>query len=282
MGLRSVDRGANFTAFLNCADEQNPANITYTQFVGGFANDMQAPSGRIHTLTPAAATAQWGRFHIDEPLAQEYYGRFSMFLRARQLSGTPGNVTFQLDVSRFGGGYAEIYQSETFTFSSLNDFQVFDCGGFVFPRYPSIHQVGDFYITIRGIGDAAAIVHLYDLALIPTDEWALDCRDTIIQLHVGMAGFNYSHLLTVDSVTAPKRPLYLIMSPTLDPVGRTIMSWQGITVEKPILLEGTRQRLHLIAFRKPSTTTDWQSEPWSAYSVTLTHVQQYLSMRGGR
>jgi hypothetical protein len=115
MGSRSVSRGANFTAFINIADEQNPANITVAAAGGSaFGNTAWSPTGRELLYTSGGATAftTRGIVTISSPLTQEYYGKYRLYVRVNGFRGAQG-VTLRAVIESSSGGQSITTESQT-------------------------------------------------------------------------------------------------------------------------------------------------------------------------
>src|SRR3990167_10429902 len=80
-GARKVNRGSAFTAYLNVADEQNPAGVTVA-VVGAdtsFIDDVEeAATGRCGQWNPGVAALMDNRFSItlSNAIASDFHGRF--------------------------------------------------------------------------------------------------------------------------------------------------------------------------------------------------------------
>lgn len=283
MGLRSVDRGALFTAFLNASDEQNPVGVTVTAGSDtSFIDAIGAPSGRLAQWSPAG-TGSWVTiltFSLATTIATQYYGTFRVFLRARQSGGTAGQMTLRLRTSSGSGGVS--ITSETKTFANTNDFQILDFGQLTIPlsAYLKATELGDT-LTIAVQGNTSSTTpdcNMYDLVLIPVDEWAADLTDGENSASSALASGYY---LDVDSVSFPKRQLRNAVKATGTDYTKAI--WQQVANGPAILQANARQRLWLLSMRTASAgSTDWRSEPDVVHRVQMWSAERYRWARGAR
>lgn len=283
MGLRSYDRGALFTAFLNASDEQNPVGVTVTAGSDtSFIDAIGAPSGRLAQWSPAG-TGSWVTiltFSLATTIATQYYGTFRVFLRARQSGGTAGQMTLRLRTSSGSGGVS--ITSETKTFANTNDFQILDFGQLTIPlsAYLKATELGDT-LTIAVQGNTSSTTpdcNMYDLVLIPVDEWAADLTDGENSAASALASGYY---LDVDSVSFPKRQLRNAVKATGTDYTKAI--WQQVANGPAILQANARQRLWLLSMRTASAgSTDWRSEPDVVHRVQIWSAERYRWARGAR
>lgn len=283
MGLRSYDRGALFTAFLNAADEQNPVGVTVTAGSDtSFVDAIGAPSGRLAQWSPAG-TGSWVTiltYSLATTIATQYYGTFRVFLRARQSGGTAGQMTLRLRTSSGSGGVS--ITSETKTFANTNDFQILDFGQLTIPlsAYLKATELGDT-LTIAVQGNTSSTTpdcNMYDLVLMPVDEWAADLTDGE---NSAASALSNGYYLDVDSVSFPKRQLRNAVKATGTSYTKAI--WQQVANGPAILQANARQRLWLLSMRTASAgSTDWRSEPDVVHRVQMWSAERYRWARGSR
>jgi hypothetical protein len=282
VGLRSMSRGTNFSAYLNWADEQNPAGVTVTTSpIGGIGNAIESPTGRCVSITPPAAPATQITMQLDSSLAPEYFGTYHGFLRAQQLAGVSGDITFQLR-GEISGVNQNVFLSFDGSFQNTNTWQIFDLGRVSIPSIVggAVANVTNFRLIVSGTG--AIAVRFYDLILIPVDEWAADCLDTINSSfsRIGNRGLTDSKYLDIDAITDTKRPAYLVKLNSSDEFTAIYL---GITGGPTVLQANSRQRLWFFWTRFPSLgSSEERAEPRVAYSIQVSRNQRYLSMRGNR
>jgi len=129
VGLRSIDRGADFTAYLNCADEQNPVGIECSLGASTtFINYLDAAPGRAVHYAPTGyqAMAMRVRFGLANTLARQFHGSYRAFLRCRQTVGASGDIRVRLYIGTPWGSddyWSQIRSiPETLGFNKLIDF----------------------------------------------------------------------------------------------------------------------------------------------------------------
>jgi len=283
VGLRSMSRGANFNAYINFSDEQNPANITVAAAgPGAFATSLDGLSstGRIIAVTNPGAGVTAATIQIDYPLTLEYHGKFHVFVRARQTSGSAGDVEIQL-VIRESGIIANSWETDRVPFTTTTEMLDF---GVITLNTAGCDSSDDIRIRVVFYGDGAADVNLYDIVFIPVDEWAADCVDWARSLGNDGSSINSrqdapSHTyLDIDGISCIKTPGAMLRFVAND---RKVIRYQYIANSSPVVQENARQRLWFVS-AVGTLTVIWQWATVPAYIVNVNRNQQYLSMRGAR
>ena len=285
MGLRSLDRGSGFAAYLNAADEaddgQNPAFILVNVHgVGAFADTPRAPSG--HYVSIPAALASWNlqiEWAINAANSWQYYGKYRVFVRGWQTTGASGDILIRLRIG-MGTTGGELPATVAKPFLTTTDFEVLDLGNILIP--PSSMMSGSDRVTInlrlQAYGNAASNCSIYDLILIPVDEWAGDFLDTSksTSTAVGSRG-DAEHYLDVDSITFPKE---MIKSLVRDSTDQVRGAYQPIVASKAILQANAAQRLWFFAIEQ-TANADF-ANPAIANTIQVFSNDRYLSARGAR
>jgi hypothetical protein len=286
-GLRSTSRGSNFRSFINIADEQNQTGITAIVTGGDslYLSSVLAPSGRNGRYVPGAArsAAQQFRITLDSTIAAHYRGIFHAFVRVDLLAGTANDVGVQLKYVPLGVTTLEEDLSNRVLIPavvSAGTFQLLDLGEVTLPPVLSVSP-DDTLDEIR-IGifldntDATTNLYLYDLILIPVDEWAGDFRHKATastQLDIQSDNF-----LDVDSIRYSRRS---IRAQIRDGASENvILRYQSIVNGSARLRDNNQQRLWFL-FDKPGSSTE-VSSPTFGGTVQLFRNQRYLSLRGDR
>lgn len=282
VGLRSVSRGANFTAFINFSDEQNPVNITVNDpGPGVFTTELsaQCATGRMIAVTNPGANVAGASITIDYPLTLEYHGKFHAFIRAFQSSGAVGDVEVQLIARSSTTIAAAMQQSNWIPFTRT--LEMLDFGVFTL-NTAGCEDSAELFFQVRFDGDGTADVNVYDLILIPVDEWAADCVD--FAKSIGSTGSTIRErqgadhtYLDINGISCVKTPGAILRFVAND---RKLIRYQYIANGSPVVQENARQRLWFVS-------AYWNVEAWShyitpAYIVNVSRNQQYLSMRGAR
>jgi hypothetical protein len=283
LGLRSTSRGADFTPFINLADEQNPTGITVTAGAGtAFATDMNAPSGRTLQYTTGAADPLAVRASVafNTALSSQFYGVYHVFLRLDRVGSTTGDIIVQMNYELSSGGQSIVLGSHILPHSQT--WVLLDYGRLTIPGPPmSVADAMQGFIlrVLASSANAGRVVTFYDVILIPVDEWGGEYRDPKQVSATQIVGDQY---LDVDGIYLPKRGARaLVRNVTADTV---TASYVPIQPSSPMLWSNTEQRLYTLSAlaTTPVTDTVWQSKPWIAQSVTIDRITRYLSMRGDR
>jgi hypothetical protein len=284
-GLRSLTRNnvdcSDFTAYFNAADEQNPAHLTVAVAgQGAFANDVQTPTGRKVTVTNSvAAWTTQTSFTIPPAFGNQYFGAFRVFIRGHQTSGVAGDVALRLE---YGLSGAVVYTKEA-EFKSTSNWAVLDFGKVTFPTGPVLaSEASGLYINIQSYGDASVDFDIYDLILIPIDEWAIHALAPIIGSQIGDRGdSSYGNYLDIDSITSPKHSLRTIIKQGVD--DSASLAYMPFGNKSAILQNGILQRLWFLqAYDYSQNTGDPLAKHEVVNSIRLSRNQRYLSMRGDR
>jgi len=179
VGRRDLARGASFTSRLNISDEQIPANITVGKdaTAGAWVTDSLAPSHRCleHTFAFANIWYNMATILFDSAIANQFYGKYGLFLRHAQTSGSKGDTLLRVYLAE--GSSAKIGDVETsFTETALvsaSDLPIINFGTMQIPTYQSPDSAtSTFQLVVQGkSANVANKIRLYELALIPVDEW---------------------------------------------------------------------------------------------------------------
>jgi hypothetical protein len=282
VGLRSVSRGSNFTAYINFADEQNPTGITVAILAtGSFQTDMDAPSGRLVRVT-APGALPFIDVSLDSTIADEYEGTYHVFVRGTQVTGAAGDVLFRLR------GYINVasskyfYEKQNVAFTTMNNFQILDFGRMTIPGRLTGKIVDQIVLQFTVAG--AVTFDFYDLILLPVDEWAIDTVDlaNVTGTRIGRRGVLAERsYLDIDPITYSKKWSSLVRREADDLV---LESWLRIAVTPPVWQANAQQRAWFLSTRYPSSASlaEQRSEYHVSHTVQAQKVQRYLSMRGER
>ena len=279
MGLRSMERGSNFTAYINCADEQNPSGITVSVGTNcSFTSSEfgRSPSGRAVLYNPSGAESMATRVTItlDSAIIGDYYGEFRAFVRTT-LDGSSTDFTLRLQVKNTAGGAAFTEESAVIEDDSIMDLGLVQIPGFEVSGSDIPNQSTIEIQASAATGSSNLYIH--DLILIPVDEWTADLED--------LANNNDSTLeqgryLDFDPITIPHTNRSLVRVASNEQISaRWITRINGA----PILQVADKQRIWFLNMIKTSTASDAVESPIEmAFSVRLRDAQRYLGMRGSQ
>ncbi|HXF62307.1 MAG TPA: hypothetical protein VNK95_11865 [Caldilineaceae bacterium] len=279
VGLRSVARGETFHAYLNASDKQMPFGITVTaSSPGSFQDSSFAPTGRRLTIT-SSATNTWQdvcSWQIATSIARDYYGSYRAFVRVHRTNGDADDVRLRLRLV-FGSGGGATFSRDAFVLS-MTDGELVELGRIDIPNTGVAgltENLGDeLRLVLQAYHTASSITtRVYDLILIPVDEWAVDA--TIPALNTTDASeVDGESYLDIDSVSSPKEPL-VAYNRTL--AGLIKVRYQAIAGGPAMLQAGARQRLWFLA---ALYNGQWASYPEMVGAVQIEAVQRYLGLRG--
>ena len=276
-GLRSMSRGENFTAYINLCNEQNPDGLTVTA-VGSttFVVDADAPTGVSAHYNPVGVEAMGDEIDIvfSDALAPHFYGQFRAYLRGDRNGGAAGDFSAQLEIA-FGTPYLTDVVTSNHTAA---DYAVLDMGKIDLGPTGSLAAGDDTFsssITVRLANSNAAPgdFFLYDLILIPVDEWAAGCSYTDPVRYLERTRY-----LDIDAVGHPKNTHRCFIRNVSGDAIRT--NWIANAPGPPMLQANARQRLWF--FHQFLDTGYWHADIEIADTIKIYANQQYLTMRGTR
>lgn len=287
VGSRSIVRGASFRAYLNLSNVQNTPGIVVTVGTStSFVADITSPGGIRATYNPGGVESMATRVTIslDPGLMTDFYGTYHAFLRGRRTAGAVTDITVRLQVVTGSGGI--VFTSKSRQLQSTTAFEVLDFGQITIPASGLFKQseMGD--ITQIHIQASAASgtpdLYLYDLVLVPTDEWAGDFVDYANESEsdIGRSG-NIPKFLDIDSVTDPSNPIRSIVK-TADGSEFITAQYTPIANGPAILQTGSDQRLWFFAMQTSAigTSYQWLAPPEIVHSVQVLKQSRYYSLRG--
>ena len=286
VATRSVDRGENFTAFLNLADEQNPSGVTVTVGTNtSFTNLATAVCGRLAFYNPAGVEAMATRVTItlNSTLTSHFNGTFRVFARMFQNGGSAGDFKTRLKVSINSTNW-NIYQSDskptTITaLTTANQYELIDYGSVTLPPNLGGLKSGESYSSyifeLQASNDNATPPDLYlmDLVLLPTDEFSAEMIGDIESGGTDTFLF-YNRQLELDSATRPKETLSALLSDSSS--GNLLTRYEAIATQPFGLQRAKQQRVYFLSDNSLQGYT-WVS---SAFSILLNRLNRYASMRG--
>ena len=206
LGLRSLDRGEDFIAFLPTYNNQLPVDFTYT-IISAVASQQasnNAPSGYYTLWNPAgAATEDVAYWIILDPTARTYSGTYRLFMRGREV-GASRNIRNQIRVST--GNVANVVYSSPWKYNVANNDEVVDFGVITIPdthNFPTYSNT--IYIIIYGDATAnTSDYYYYDLILMPVDELSAEIKIPAGADPLEQKVFYNDKQLVVDSISEPK------------------------------------------------------------------------------
>lgn len=283
-GLRSVDRGENFSAYINISDTQAPFGITLSKgSEAGVAwqDDKTAPTGRSLSANYSSSgdLNDWNDLAVitlSTTIARDFFGYFRALLRVNFNHATAQSWNLRLQL-RMGSGGAK-YTTKSIYPTTLAPFEVLDFEQLAISSRQVSSMVGNLsdqlQIAVQGYATATSRqLVLYDLILIPTDEWALDAivPETVTAGTPQIATYNY---LDIDSIGNPKVGISVA---NRNSAGLIVSQYQAINNGPAILQKNATQRLW---FLKMTYEAYWKANPEILGSVQIWKQQQYAGFRG--
>jgi hypothetical protein len=292
-GSRSLSRGADFVGYMNFSDTGNPDFITFTDTGSwAFQYDDKAPTGTsMNWGAVTVATHNVGELTISDGYTNQYYGVYRAFIRA-STDASAGDIGI-----RFYMAFGYSRGSAVYTDWAYNQFsditELFDLGRLVIPPTSMVQSSEDTEIgfVIQVVNGAAGTqdVTLYDLILIPVDEWAGDfiaSPDTFSSDYLSgnrsatpTAWGGFGNYLYIDSITYPKTNLRAIR------LVRSTDNFDGIVetiANRPAVLNNNaNQRIWFLATQH-NLASKKIADIEICHSIELASQARYLSMRGDR
>jgi hypothetical protein len=283
-GLRSISRGSNYNAFINISDTQLPFGVSISKgSEAGVAwqTDKEAPAGRslIASYSSAGDLNDWNDLAVvtfSTSVAREYYGYFRAFLRVfyNNALGSAWNLRLQL---RVGSGGAKFTTDAVYPLT-LCQYEVLDFKQLTIGSRRTSSMNGSLsdqlQIAIQGYCTSTSKpLTLYDLILIPTDEWALDAivPEIVTVASPQVATHNF---LDIDSIGNPKVAIHVT---NRNSNGLIVSQFQAINNGPVILQKSVTQRFW---FLNMTYENFWKGNPEILGSVQVDKQQQYLGFRG--
>lgn len=287
-GLRSYDRGNSFQSYVNLSDTQSPNDVVISVGTNStFTSDITAPTTRMVQYNPGGVEAMATRaaISIGNYVARDFYGTFHAFLRVQRTAGASTDFDVRLQITSGSGGVAKTTDSKQV--QTTTAFEVLDFGQIRIPAAGnlSLSELGDT-TTINVQASAASgtpNLNLYDLILIPTDEWSIDTVDKANESDSDIGRSNdIQKYLDIDSITVPK---YSIRANVKEVITDRVTSiYDAITPQEAILQANAQQRLWFFVMQTSATGTSysWIAPQEIVHSIQVYKNERYLALRGNR
>lgn len=270
IGSRTKQRGTDFTSCLNFSTVQNPPFANVTVFGGAtFTTAYDTPTGIVVTFTPGGASPEAPRAAITiTDQVWQYHGAYRVFLRCHDTSSPAGKFILRLAATQDN---VQFYSSQRFTTSTvIYQRQLIDLGMIsITPRTPGVESYQlVFLVYIESLAGAATL-RLFDLILIPADEWFGEFRispDTVAA--------DYTSYTDIDGI---KLRANNIAVERVSITGKVYSPYISITHSPPQIPAGEEVILHVITRDSNSGASNWYNDN----SVTIERQARYYSLRGG-
>lgn len=212
MGSRSLSRGEDFRSYFNMSFLQPPSITLDTGTNTAFAiyplGTIFSPSNQTLVINnfenESGSFMDRAIFRIHAPLSSQYVGKYRVFLRAaHQTVASEGSETqFRIKVSTGIGGAG--YTGQT-TLGKLNYPEILDMG---IITVPNIGPADEISISVQSKRQTNAWVFLYDLILMPVDEWVAEFTSPSSKPGGVLDG---STFLDIDSITSERKSIKAVL-----------------------------------------------------------------------
>lgn len=289
ISTRKTARGTDFTPFINLSDEQNPTGITVTAVGAGstFANNADAPTGRVieYTSTAAQAMATRAEVVLGSSICSQYHGDFRLLARISTSSiGSAGDgvFSFQAKITSGSGG-------TTITNPLVLEVPSLPAG---VPLPVSLIDFGEIFLPLGMIGpneaeDEITIeiqashpgtstpkVNFHDLIFMPSDEFIGD----FVSSNIAAQAVNSGEFLQADSVSVPKAVVRALVK---DTGTEKITGYFEATTAYPITLPPTTQlRIYFLLLEYSSTFEMYAGIVDALAKVGISVNARYMGLRG--
>ncbi len=278
-GARGADRGEDFSAYIPLSDIQllsGQSNNLFSNAV--YADDLSySGRGRIINCNAAALANSWVYVTLDNTIANQYKGRFRLYMRYRD-GGSSGDWELRIQSRAFGNLWSsDVIGCPGTVDTALIDFGIVDLPPAGFGKNETVEEIEFFMDFYHAAG--AASLKIVELILIPVDEWVGSFYGTIISAGdygPNLWGINY---LDIDSITHPKKMIY---SPVRLRASDYLQSQWTINSVGPFQLENNRKtRLWYLTQNPHAPNPDRYSNHSYSHNVQFSIVRRYLSSIGG-
>lgn len=292
VGLRSYERGDDFTAYINLGNRQNGDKITVTALTGGsIVADNSAATGYALQYSAAGAESDndFGYVTIDRDLTPQFNGKYHAFLRGTLGTGPADDIKIRMSICGSDNtGVPTVgnpmWTSDLMPVATSYTQYILDVGEITLPPFYGTKRtdfVNDLHFVFYGtnLSGAARAFKLYDLILIPVDEWACDVWQNLIAA-TPKDWIGENDYIDLDGFSYPK---YEFRALSRDSSDNVKAHWVQVANERPMLHPNKRQRLWFFAMSLsaglglPNISYCEQT-----HKVRLFSEERYFSLRGKR
>ena len=294
IGLRSMDRGDTFTAYLNASEVQTANVIAGAGANAAFANDSTVPTGSIVQVSYAGATgslaseADWQLPAFEH--ARDFHGRFRAFLRYVRTAGADTDIRVRLKATTAEtyGVDGDVWVSEERDLPVVaNEVLTHDFGLVTLPPGVPYTPVGMYgpaslslLVEMQNLVAAARVINVIDLILMPADELLIEMRGQLSSLSTYGSAINEGDYLEANSLE-PK--LSLVAKKVYEPGASAAATWITHHAGRLQFHPRKQQRLWWFMFRADaSIDLPYRAEHEMAISVKGEMAQRYFAVRGAR
>jgi hypothetical protein len=295
LATRSQDRGANFRMYLNASDEQNLGNVSFVldPTYPVIAANISSPTGRCARYNPGAGQVGACYWTIYNSPDCDYVGKYRAYLRVDRDSAVT-DCTVQLYVGAFDSSILYIaytFESEIKTVLSGQPNYLIDFGVIDIPGFGAVMDSDNIapVVLLLALANTTANpnLYIYDLILVPVDEWAGEFS----ALNPERAGEGLGYInnisttqrveayLQVNSLNLKKRLTAYIRQADGDLLQ---YSWKDITAAAAQLQANKDQQVFAMLKTYYDTDDVWLLPVEGIGTLEIDAAARYLSMRGDR
>lgn len=290
MAVRSQNRGSNFRMYLNFADEQNPVGVSVAAGTNTLITAyMEAPTGWAMRYNPGAGSVGDCSITLDTSIATDWVGKYRCYLRMDKESAvTDCTIQLKVGVNETTGLYTSYYyESDTLTVASSSEGYLMDFGIIDIPSLGIVKEGETFMPVIFTLNLANTTanpnVYIYDLILLPIDEWAgeftITDADNNTAETIGITSAPNYNYLDIDSLNVKRRLSSFIRYSESDGIQYT---WKDITPSAFQLQSNKDQQVFAMLRLWNATDDIWYAPISGLGTIQLNAAARYLSMRGDR
>lgn len=287
IGSRSKSRGEDFTPYLNYSTHNAPG-ISLTN-PAALVNDIRSPTGQCSSMIIPIGDEIWHdspiQIVINNSVSRQYHGAYHAYLRFYSFcGGTDIDLDLRLMWSNLIGinSYSPIFHTYSITLGTawsmlLADFGIIELGSYLLTNDENIGNI-IFTLQYRNSGDGTCNLYLYDLVLMPCDEWFGAYHSNS---NTPNSMLRYGKLLDVDAIGSPRssRSVLRLENSGEPLVEDYITEWSKSTRGGPYLQHNADQRLWFLAY-SDSGVGVFPSYAHNNFKVRLYSVNRYLTMKG--
>ena len=271
-GKRKLSRGSAFSPFLNAKDYNNTSEILTTLGTNvTFQTSVTSITGEYARYNPSGVEAMADRvtWSLNNVLSLQYIGAFHVYVRIHQTAGSAGDFDVQLKVIYGSGGLN--FTSESVQPQSTTRFELLDLGTINIPKFDSLTDTLQFVLQASAASGTPNL-DIFDLILIPVDEWAGDYTDSA---NVSGSEIGNGEKLEVSGLVQRLE----IPVTVKNNLGAIKSEYE--TSGPPLYIEplpDDTQRLHFLQAQASTTGSDfvWIAKPEICSIVTIEHNPGYM------
>jgi hypothetical protein len=149
---------------------------------------------------------------LDASITPEYIGKFALYIRVRQVGGTLGDLSAQIDVMLSKStGFPLLFRSDKVYPAALSRNEMLYLGMLEIPSDTPLYEFGNIRIQVNVENNPAAAdgdLYLYDLILMPADECLISIEGNSTSENCVGYTFAENRIQFIDSITNPKRKVF--------------------------------------------------------------------------